>query len=179
MAHPSHLTPPQRLSQRIPICRLTTGEALIVWAIRHWVQSVKARLDPRALLTRGFSTLEAGDSTADDMTEALDRLLMITLEEATTVRDVGCVRCPTLGDGEQDVLRAIALAQRGRRDESLEVVQGWLPTTASLTAYMQIATLARSLDGADLRLPLRQADLDETWWMDALATHPRPSALIH
>lgn len=179
MGHPASLRPPKRAPHRIPICRLTTGEALIVWAVRHWVQSVRAKLDPHELLTRGFASLEAGDITAKDMTRAVDRLLMITLEQATTVRDVGCVRCPALGDGERDILQAIALAQRGRPDGSLAVVRGWLPAAAASIAYEQVAALARCLDAVDLKLPLRPADLETTWWIDSLATHPQSSALMH
>lgn len=171
MAHPS--------KPRIPICRLSTGEALIVWAIRHWVQSVKARLDPRDLLRHGFATIEA-----DDMTDAVDQLLMITLNEATTVRDVGCVRCPTLGDGERDILQAVAYAQRGRQDQALAVVQTWLPPAAARLAFRQIAEIGRSLRSADLMLPMREEELAETvwadaWWAESAATHHRGSALVH
>lgn len=159
---------------RTPICRLTTAEALIVWAIRHWVQSVKARLDPRDLLRRGFATIEA-----EDMTDAVDKLLMITLHEATTVRDVGCVRCPTLGEGERDILQAIALAQRGRRDAALEVIETWLPVAAARLAFEQIAAIGRSLRGADMLLPVRVESLTEAWWPDTPTMHHAGSALVH
>ncbi|MDF1792584.1 MAG: hypothetical protein P1U88_11775 [Thalassobaculaceae bacterium] len=164
---------------RTPICRLTTGDALIVWAVRHWVHSVKSRLDPRDLLRHGFATIDAGDQIADDMTEAVDRLLMITLHEATTVRDVGCVRCPTLGDGERDILQAIALAQRGRRDEAVEVVRTWLPPASALVAYEQVAALGRGLCMADLVLPIDRERLVEAWWIETVATHHQGSALVH
>lgn len=159
---------------RTPICRLTTAEALIVWAVRHWVQSVKARLDPRDLLRRGFATIDA-----DDMTEAVDRLLTITLHEATTVRDVGCVRCPTLGDGERDILHAIALAQRGRDKAALDVVRTWLPSAAARTAVGDVAEIAGKLLAADLVLPIRAEILPETWWFETAATSHEGSALVH
>lgn len=176
MAHPSELRPaPRRAStSRTPICRLTTGEALIVWAIRHWVQSVKARLDPRDLLRCGFATIEA-----EDVTDAVDRLLMITLHEATTVRDVGCVRCPTLGEGERDILKAVALAQRGRREETLSVVQSWLPPSAALRACDDIATIGRALSGAEMIVPLRDEPQPDAWWIEGIVTHHTGSALVH
>lgn len=179
MAPPAYLRTAKPSSPRIPVCRLTTGEALIVWAIRHWVQSVRARLDPRDLLARGFATLEAGDGAALDMTRSVDRLLMLTLEQAVSVRDVGCVRCPTLGDGERDILAATALAQRGRRDEALERVRTWLPDIAARIAYTEIAALGRGLQAAGLTLPLQPDGLEEIRWMDGLASHHRPSALLH
>ncbi|MEQ8587545.1 MAG: hypothetical protein RLO01_19325 [Thalassobaculaceae bacterium] len=179
MAHPAHLRMQKPSSPRIPVCRLTTGEALIVWAIRHWVQSVRARLDPRDLLARGFATLEAGDGAAQELTQSVDRLLMLTLEQAVSVRDVGCVRCPTLGDGERDVLTAIALAQRGRRERALEQVRTWLPEVATRIAYGEIALLGRVLQTAGLTLPLRSDGLEDIWWMDSLAGHQGPSALFH
>lgn len=176
MAQPSELRPaPRRDSvSRTPICRLTTGEALIVWAIRHWVQSVKARLDPRELLRCGFATIEA-----EDVTDAVDRLLMITLHEATTVRDVGCVRCPTLGEGEQDILKAVALTQRGRREEALNVVQTWLPLSAALRACEDIAAIGRALTAAEMTVPLRDETQPEAWWIEGIVTHHEGSALVH
>lgn len=176
MAHPPELRPAQHRSSaaRTPICRLTTGEALIVWAIRHWVQSVKARLDPRDLLRCGFSTIEA-----EDVTDSVDRLLMITLHEATAVRDIGCVRCPTLGEGERDILQAVALSQRGRRDEALSVAQSWLPLSAALRAYDDIAAIGRALSGVDMIVPMREEPQPEAWWIEGVATHHAGSALLH
>ncbi len=176
MAHPTELRPaPRRASEtRTPICRLSAGEALIVWAIRHWVQSVKARLDPRDLLRCGFATIEA-----EDVTDAVDRLLMITLHEATTVRDVGCVRCPTLGEGERDILQAVALSQRGRRDDAVSVVQTWLPLSAALRAYNDIAAIGRALSGADMLVPMREEARPDAWWIEGFASHHEGSALVH
>lgn len=176
MAQPSELRPAPRrdTAPRTPICRLTTGEALIVWAIRHWVQSVKARLDPGDLLRCGFATIEA-----EDVTDAVDRLLMTTLLEATTVRDVGCVRCPTLGEGERDILQAIALSQRGRREEALGVVQSWLPLSAALKACDDIAAIGRALSVAEMVVPLRDEDQPAAWWIEGIVTHHEGSALVH
>ena len=164
----------QSPSPRTPICRLTTAEALIVWAIRHWVQSVKARLDPRDLLRRGFDRVDA-----PDMTDAVDEMLTITLHEATTVLDVGCVRCPSLGDGARDFLRTLALAQRGRRDAAVEVLETWLPPSAARLSYEQAAAIGRSLGKSDLQLPLRTDTAAEVWWMDLGVSHHEGSALVH
>ena len=176
MAQTAELRPSQRreTTPRTPICRLTTGEALIVWAIRHWVQSVKARLDPRDLLRCGFSTIEA-----EEVSDAVDRLLMLTLREATTVRDVGCLHCPTLGDGERDILEAVALSQRGRREEAMAVVQSWLPLSAALRAYDDIAAIGRALIGVDMMVPVRREAALDSGWMDGIAPHPGPSVLVH
>ena len=176
MADASDLRPAPRRSSisRTPVCRLSPGEALIVWAIRHWVQSVKARLDPRELLRRGFATIEA-----EEVSDAVDRLLMLTLREATTVRDVGCVCCPTLGEGERDILDAVALAQRSRHDEALAVVESWLPPSAALRAYDEIAAIGTALRGADLIVPRRAQPEPDAWWMDGVAAHPARSAMLH
>ncbi|WPZ34295.1 hypothetical protein T8K17_24070 [Thalassobaculum sp. OXR-137] len=176
MAQPSELRPARRSTagSRTPICRLTTGEALIVWAIRHWVQSVKARLDPRDLLRCGFATIEA-----EDVSDAVDRLLMVTLREATTVRDVGCLRCPTLGDGERDILEAVALSQRGRREEAMAVVQSWLPLSAALRAYDDIATIGRALTGVDMTVPVRRKSAPDIRLLEGIATHPESSPMLH
>jgi len=163
---------------RTPICRLTTEEALLVWAIRHWVQSVKARLDPRDLLRRGFAQVGA-----QDMTDPIDELLTITLHEATSVRDVGCVRCPALGDGERDILHAVALAQRGRNEAAIDVLETWLPPSAARLAHTQVIAIGHRL-GADTLLPLRNDNPAKVWWaevgwMDSVSTVRRGSAMVH
>lgn len=133
-----------------PLCSLSTAETLLVWAVRHWVQSMRANLDPGDLLRRAFATVDA-----EDAAQAVDSLLWITLREATSVRDVGCLRCPTLGEGERDILRAVAFAQRGEHAAAVAVLATWLPPGAARAAYAPVATIARTLRTADLSLPLR------------------------
>lgn len=105
---------------------LTTGELLLVWAMRHWVSCLKAHTDPGPLLREGF-----GKAGIPEAVRPLDQLLTTTLSGARSPRDVRCPGCKGLGDGELDLLDAVAFAQMDRLGDLRRSLAGWLHPAAA------------------------------------------------
>ena len=138
-----------------PLCLSTPGEALVVWSMRHWVESMRARLDPRCLIRQGFTA--AGVETGAD---PFDAIMTTTLHEAISVRDVRRLRCPLIGAGERDMINAIAFEQSGHPSTSASVLAGWLPKHAVRAALTQVAQIGDGLRAAGMQLPIRVPESD-------------------
>lgn len=130
---------------------LTTGEVLMVWGVRHWVACLKAGTDPIPLLTAGF-----GSGGLAGAARALEAILVITLDAAVVPRDVRCACSDRVGDGERDLLAAIALEQNGRPAESLRKLREWLPPASARVARELVAEIATAMQDRGLRVPLRR-----------------------
>ena len=158
---------PHNFAEEKPLCAADPGEALLVWSMRHWVQSVRAGLDPRDLIRRGFASIDAEEASA-----AFDAIMMMTLHESTCRRDVRCLNAPTIGAGERDRVDAVGLWQRGQGAAAGRVLSGWLPAEIIGQALQKLSLLARGFTDAGMRLPT--VDREE---VDALP--PMPSAALH
>lgn len=130
---------------------LSTAEALLVWGMRHWVSCLKARTDPIPLMTTGF-----GSGGVAAAVRPLEAILVITLDAATTARDVRCVHCATVGDGELDLLAAVAFEQARRPAEAHAKLREWLPPTSARLAKDLVAEIARAFQIRGLTVPLRR-----------------------
>jgi hypothetical protein len=137
-------------ADELPVHALTTGEALLVWGIRHWVACLKARTDPIPLMQAGF-----GSGRVQAAVAPLEGLLLLTLDTATTPRDVRCTHCATVGDGERDVLAAIAFAQADRPLASVATLGEWLPPASARIGKDFVAEIARILHHRGLLVPMR------------------------
>lgn len=135
----------------LPVHALTTAEALLVWGIRHWVSCLKAKSDPIPLMTAGF-----GSGGAAAAVPPLEAVLVVTLEAATVPRDVRCRRCSTLGDGERDLLAAVAFEQARRPADALAKLREWLPPASARVAKELVAQIARAMHDCALIVPLRR-----------------------
>lgn len=136
--------------EEFPVHGLTTAEALLVWGIRHWVACLKAKTDPIPLLTAGF-----GSGGVAEAVRSLEGLLLLTLDTATSPRDVRCTRCATVGGGERDLLAAVAFAQAHRSAEALDTLRGWLPPASARLAQDLVAEIAATLHDRKLIVPVR------------------------
>lgn len=137
--------------EELPVHGLTSAEALVVWGIRHWVGCLKSRTDPIPLMTAGF-----GSGGAARAVRPLEGILLITLDAATAPRDVRCAHCATVGDGELDMLAAVALAQARRHEECLARLRAWLPPASARLAKDLVAELAEILQDQKLIIPMRR-----------------------
>lgn len=137
--------------EELAVHALTTAEALLVWGIRHWVSCLKAKTDPIPLMTAGF-----GSGGVAQAVRPLEAVLVVTLDAATAPRDVRCTHCATIGDGERDLLAAIAFEQARRPAETLEKLREWLPPASARLAKELVAEIARALRNHGLRVPLRR-----------------------
>lgn len=138
-------------ADELPVHSLTTAEALLVWGVRHWVSCLKAGTDPTPLMKAGFGS--GGVSAA---VRPLEAVMVIILEAATSPRDVRCSHCATVGDGERDILAAVAFEQAGRTAETLGKLREWLPPASARLAKEVIAEIARTLQNYNLVVPLRR-----------------------
>lgn len=138
-------------AEELAVHALTTVEALLVWGMRHWVACLKAKTDPIPLLAAGF-----GSGGVARAVRPLEGILLITLDAATVPRDVRCTHCATVGDGELDLLAAVALEQARRPAESLARLRGWLPPASARLAKDLVAELARALHDRQLIIPMRR-----------------------
>ena len=124
---------------------LTTSEMLVVWATRYWVHCFKGKTDPGPLLNEGFAAANAFGAVA-----ALDQILTLTLSGAKSSRDVRCIGCKGVGDGERDILDAVALAQMNRIIELGCALDTWLHPTAARHAMGLFHDLGTVLKDAEL-----------------------------
>ena len=130
---------------------LSTAEALLVWGIRHWVSCLKARTDPIPLMRAGF-----GSGGVADVVRPLEAILVVTLDAATSPRDVRCSHCATVGDGERDLLSAVAFEQARRPVDTISKLREWLPPASARLAKELIAEIATIMQCHQLRVPLRR-----------------------
>ena len=137
-------------ADELPVHALTTAEALLVWGVRHWVSCLKGGTDPIPLMTAGF-----GSGGVVAAVRPLEAILVITLDAATAPRDVRCTHCATVGDGERDLLAAVALEQGGRPGEAMGKLREWLPPASARLAKELVAEIARALQDRGLRVPMR------------------------
>jgi hypothetical protein len=135
----------------LPVHALSTAEALLVWGIRHWVSCLKAKTDPIPLMVAGF-----GSGGIARAVRPLESILVITLDAATSPRDVRCTRCATVGDGERDLLAAIAFEQAARPADTLEKLREWLPPASARLAKELVAEIAGVMQDFGLKIPLRR-----------------------
>jgi hypothetical protein len=138
------------VTNELPVHALTTGEALLVWGIRHWVACLKARTDPIPLMQAGF-----GSGRVQAAVAPLEALLLLTLDTATTPRDVRCIRCATVGDGERDLLAVVAFAQADRPLDAVTRLGEWLPPASARIGNGFVAEIARILRHRGLLVPKR------------------------
>jgi hypothetical protein len=138
-------------ADELAVHALTTAEALVVWGIRHWVACLKARTDPIPLMEAGF-----GSGRIAAAVRPLEAMLVITLDSATVPRDVRCIHCATVGDGERDLLAAIAFEQAGYPAETVAKLREWLPPASARLAKDLVAEIAQTLHYNSLRIPLRR-----------------------
>jgi hypothetical protein len=132
-------------AEELPVHALTTAEALLVWGIRHWVGCLKAMTDPIPLLMAGF-----GSGGVAEAVRPLEAILMLTLDTAISPRDVRCTHCATIGDGERDLLAAVAFELAGRPIDTVGKLREWLPVASSRVAKDLIADIARALHNCGL-----------------------------
>jgi len=135
----------------LPVHALSAAEALLVWGIRHWVACLKAKTDPIPLMAAGF-----GSNGVARAVRPLEGILLITLEAATSPRDVRCTRCASVGDGERDLLAAVALAQAHRRGECGARLREWLPPASARLAQDLVAEIGGILHDRGLIVPMRR-----------------------
>lgn len=131
-----------------PLCLCSPGEALLVRSMRYWVGSMKARLDPRDLVDHGFESADAGEAAG-----AFNAIMETTLREATSMRDVRRLACPTLGSAERDLLDAVAHSQHGRTAACMAILSTWLPAHTLSSALDHASAIGEGLRAAGLRLP--------------------------
>lgn len=137
---------------QLAVTALTAGEALLVWGTRYWVHSVKQRRDPRSILREGFRT-----GTVEAAVDPLDELLTLTLNAARSPRDVRCPKCKSVGDGERDILLAVAIAQNGTSAQLHASLGQWLHPSAIHQAAEHVHGIASALESGGLILPCRVA----------------------
>lgn len=138
-------------AERLTVRSLSQGEALLLWGMRHWVACLKRGSDPIPALVAGFAP--SGLARA---VRPLEAILLITLEHATVPRDVRCPRCTTVGDGEIDLLAAVAL-QQARRSLGCECrLRRWLPAEPAGAAKDFVAELANAMHHQKMTVPVRR-----------------------
>ena len=64
--------------------------------------------------------------------------------------------CATVGDGERDLLAAVAFEQPCRPTDTLEKLREWLPAASARLAKELVAEIAEILQRQGLRVPLRR-----------------------
>ena len=126
---------------------LSTAEALLVWGIRHWVSCLKARTDPIPLMRAGF-----GSGGVADVVRPLEAILVVTLDAATSPRDVRCSHCATVGD----LLAAVAFEQARRPADTISRLREWLPPASARLAKELVAEIAAIMQAHQLKVPLRR-----------------------
>lgn len=130
---------------------LTAAEGLLVWGMRHWVACVKGRTDPVPRMLEAFAAGGVAGAV-----RPLEEILLITVDSATRPRDVRCTQCATVGDGEVDLLAAVACAQARRPADCLARLRGWLPPQPARLAQELVADLAGALHHRKLIIPMRR-----------------------
>jgi hypothetical protein len=105
---------------------LSPAETLLVWGARYWVKSMKERRDPIPMLNQGFGTGGVFGGVA-----LLDQILTVTAHGSRSMRDIRCLCCKGVGDGELDILDAAALGQIYRKEALLAALNRWLQPAAA------------------------------------------------
>lgn len=158
--------PPDRdppLSDATPACEpyhaglrvagLMPGEAVLVRAVRAWVQRLREDQD-----TGGAALAAAcgfAGAAAVAALEALDRLFTGIAAAGARAIDIRAPGDATLGADEALLLFAVAGLQNGLPWAADRVAQEWLPHDAAREARRAFTLLARHLGNAGLILPVR------------------------
>ena len=81
-------------------------EKIIIWGIREWLHMIRVAKDPRKSLITGFSQLLVQESVLD-----FDKFMRVTACSATRKIDVRNKCCLEIGEGEYNILGAMAFSQ--------------------------------------------------------------------
>lgn len=112
---------------------LPPGESLLLDALRAWA----APGSPGPLAQASMVLATAGAEAA--------ALPLDTLLRALSGLRPGCPLCPSLRQGEAELLLAAAAAQHGRRSTALALLQGLAPPMAAYRAMPSLLHLSAAL----------------------------------
>jgi len=121
-----------------------TGQ-FTVWAVRSWVQALKAKQSFDDITHQAFARFGLSQSAA-----ALDRMMTVLAASASRSIDIRCVQCRLLSPDEAVVLDAMAAAQSGGFFVATVALRQLMPGTAARAALPHLVDLARDFGQAGM-----------------------------
>lgn len=143
---------------------LTLGEAVILQGTRRWVACLHQEQEPLPALQAHFAHYGIAGCAA-----GLNAVLRNIAFAASRMVDVRGSACPNLSPDEADLLHAVAGFQRSDSTPAYDALANWLPPSAIRLSAGALSSLAQSLRGAGLILPLRTRPV----YYDSREHHPR------
>ena len=122
------------------VSELAPGEALLVWAMRQWVEAMRGGRCPCAAIGPAFSARRVG-AVLPDFNIAmmlLDRESVMSLQ----FRQVGCLN---LGDDEALLLALTAAAAKGQENVVQNIVEALVKPEAQRTLQFAATRIAQAL----------------------------------
>lgn len=135
----------------LPLSALATGEAMMIMALRLWLESHSAQIHDPEEWSNGLATAGMRQSEID----AFDTLASAAIGGARGLFHLHRPWCPGLGRDEARLLHALALLQHNHRASAEMVLNGWLTRAAIRLVLDAGMTVARRLSAMALHLPVR------------------------
>ncbi len=157
-----HETPQAPYVSRVE--ELTLGEAVILQGTRRWVACLHQEQEPFPAVEAHFTHYGISGCAA-----GLNAVLRNIAFAASRMVDVRGSACPNLSSDEADLLHAVAGFQRNDSTPAHDALANWLPPSAIRLSAGALSSLAQSLRGAGLILPLRARPASH----DSKVHHPR------
>ena len=129
---------------------LSDGEALVLWAVRHWHLCMADGANPTPLLYDGFEF-----SGALPALRPLARFMSAVQVGRRRDLEIEAPATAMVTDDERVLLRVLAFAQHGLAELCETRLMSWLPRAAARAAMPHARRLAWTLGVAGLALPIR------------------------
>jgi len=154
--------PSKSVNGEVQVSQLTTSENLIIFSIRAWVESLKAKCNPLLNIQKGF-----GCAGIPNASIAFDELMLISATSSHEALDVRYLCCKVLGDAELDFIALISFAQHGKSEWAYRRLGGWLAPAAARKSLAEVEKIAEAMEGVGLYIGLRNEfmnfDLDDVY----------------
>lgn len=152
----------------IIVADLPTVERFFLWAIRTWAAHHDDVSPIWWSLDRAFA-----QERIDAALIPFDRLMSALFAGLKRWPDIRCVRCPSLGTQEAQLLGAFAQLQQNNQIGARLALQDWLQPAAARAVCDYVGECTRALAAADLRFAAANAQLQQA----ASGTRHLPSDL--
>ncbi|AQR73939.1 hypothetical protein [Sphingomonas sp. LM7] len=122
------------------VCELGSGEALLVWAMRQWVEAMRGGRCPCAALGPTLSARRLGAILPD-----FNIAMMLLDREGVCALQFRPVTCASLGDDEALLLALHAAAAQGQQAVVQNIVQALVKPEAQRTLQLAATRIAQAL----------------------------------
>ena len=138
---------------KLQMLDLSSGELFLVWAVRHWVNSVINSLDPNSRLIDGCNSVSMGE-----LARPIDNVMNLILPNTGSENWATCMGYRMVVPSETIMLRAVHWLQNERWACAFNLMQIWLRPSVTRFVMENFVDIAGVLKSRKHFFPFREIE---------------------